>query len=187
MASKGLKLRDVIPDFYSGRIKKVATKIKKDKAKINTIVEKHNTEFKDDILEGTKKVQKLLREGHFADTEEAHSHIITESGFIPTIYTPVLNWLFHFMEQKEFGKEESRMQLNENIGHLTHEEVEVMQNTPELFEYLYGNITLDIFSKLKKLKALSKSSNENEAFSAYRKCLTLCEQNNIDFDKIPIS
>ena len=54
-----------------------------------------------------------------------------------------------------------------------------------MFEYLYGNITMKTFSKLKKLKALSKSPNMNEAFSAYRKCLKLCKEHDVDFDKIP--
>ena len=60
-----------------------------------------------------------------------------------------------------------------------------MENTPEMFEYLYGNITLKEFGVLKKLKALSKSNNEHEAFSAYKKCLKLCERHNIEFDRIP--
>lgn len=89
-------------------------------------------------------------------------------------------------EHRSVVREEEREHLNEQLGHMTHNEVDVMQNTPELFEYLYGNITMATFSKLKKLKRLSKSPNENEAFRAYRKCLELCEQYNVEFDKIPI-
>mgnify|MGYP005661113113 FL=1 len=88
-------------------------------------------------------------------------------------------------EHKDSMQDDERKQLNEQVGHMTHKEVDVMENPPELFEYLYGNITMGTFSKLKKLKRLSKSPNENEAFRAYRKCLKLCEQYNVEFDKIP--
>jgi hypothetical protein len=54
-----------------------------------------------------------------------------------------------------------------------------------MVEYLYGNITLDMFNKIKKLKALSKSPIDAEAFAAYRKALELCKEYNLDFDRIP--
>jgi hypothetical protein len=43
----------------------------------------------------------------------------------------------------------------------------------------------DMFVKIKKLKALSKSPNENEAFLAYRLALKLCKKYGLEFDKIP--
>jgi hypothetical protein len=55
----------------------------------------------------------------------------------------------------------------------------------EMDTYIYGNLSIAEFKKLKKLKALSKSSNENEAFVAYRKCLELCKKYGLEFDKIP--
>ena len=60
-----------------------------------------------------------------------------------------------------------------------------LKDTPEMVEFLYGNITLDMFNKIKKLKALSKSSNEQEAFQAYRKAVALCKEFHLDFDRIP--
>lgn len=60
-----------------------------------------------------------------------------------------------------------------------------LKEPQEMVEYLYGNITLDMFNKIKKLKALSKSPNEEEAFLAYRKALELCKEYNLDFDRIP--
>lgn len=51
--------------------------------------------------------------------------------------------------------------------------------------FLYGNVTQDTFVKIKKLKALSQSKNEAEAFSAYRKCVEMCKQHGLEFDKIP--
>lgn len=65
------------------------------------------------------------------------------------------------------------------------EEEVSLKETPEMVEYLYGNITLEVFNKIKKLKALSKSSNEQEAFQAYRKAMELCKQNNLDFNRVP--
>jgi len=55
----------------------------------------------------------------------------------------------------------------------------------EMDTFIYGNLTHNEFKKLKKLKALSQSSNEQEAFLAYRKCLELCKKWNLEFDKIP--
>lgn len=59
------------------------------------------------------------------------------------------------------------------------------KNPPEVVNYLYGNITLEVFNKIKKLKALSRSPNESEAFNAYRKALELCNEYNLEFDRIP--
>ena len=55
----------------------------------------------------------------------------------------------------------------------------------EMETYIYGNLTVADFKKVKKLKALSKSTNENEAFLAYRKCIELCKKYGLEFDKIP--
>jgi hypothetical protein len=55
----------------------------------------------------------------------------------------------------------------------------------EMDTFIYGNLTHNEFKKLKKLKALSQSSNEQEAFLAYRKCLELCKKYSLEFDKIP--
>jgi len=51
--------------------------------------------------------------------------------------------------------------------------------------FIYGNMTHETFKKIKKLKALSRSDNENEAFLAYRMCLQLCERHGLDIDRIP--
>lgn len=94
---------------------------------------------------------------------------------------------------KEVGRETSseskRRSINsqfekENKYRPKEEDVK-LKETPEMMEYLYGNITVDMFNKIKKLKALSKSSNEQEAFQAYRKAVDLCKQYNLDFDRIP--
>jgi len=171
--------------LYAVRLKRITKQVKADKQKITNIADKYNNLYKHEISEGTERQKVLITDGFSRGYSK--DEVIASSGFIPTIYTPVLNWLYFFMnEHKDVKKETTRQKLNEEVGHMTHEEVTVMEKTPELFEYLYGNITLGTFSKLKKLKALSRSNNKHEAYSAYRKCLDLCEEHNIDFDKIPL-
>ena len=46
----------------------------------------------------------------------------------------------------------------------------------EMETFIYGEMTNSTFQKIKKLKALSQSPNEKEAFLAYRKCLELCKK-----------
>lgn len=60
-----------------------------------------------------------------------------------------------------------------------------LKDTPDMVNYLYGNITLDTFNLIKKLKALATSTNEKEAFLAYRKANDLCKKYNLDFDRVP--
>lgn len=171
------------------RIKKVAGQIKKDKKNINRLAEQYNRKYGNEIREGTRRKQLLLSEGIAAGLSEmeAEKQAVSRAGFIPTVQTPILNWLYFFMNEHRFeGKETKRQLLNEKIGHMTHKDIKVMENTPELFEYLYGDVTLSQFNKLKKLKAMSESDNENEAFIAYRQCKKLCETFGVDFDRIPV-
>ena len=55
----------------------------------------------------------------------------------------------------------------------------------EIGKFIYGSLTTSEFKRIKKLKALSQSPNEEEAFLAYRKCLQLCKKYHLEFDKIP--
>ena len=91
--------------------------------------------------------------------------------------------------QNETAIAEERRKVNAQIERENlrkpKEERASLKDTPEMVEYLYGNITLDTFNRIKKLKALSKSPNEQEAFQAYRKAVELCKQYNLDFDRIP--
>ena len=50
------------------------------------------------------------------------------------------------------------------------------KDVEDIGEFLYGNLTMKEFNTVKKLKALSQSSDEAEAFQAYRKCLELCRR-----------
>jgi soluble cytochrome b562 len=61
-----------------------------------------------------------------------------------------------------------------------------LKETPEMVEYLYGNISLDMFNKIKKLKHLAQSPNIQEATLAFKKCRELCAEYNLEYDKIPL-
>jgi len=39
--------------------------------------------------------------------------------------------------------------------------------------------------KIKKLKVLSRSDNENEAAAAFLKCRELCKTYGLDYDRVP--
>jgi len=53
--------------------------------------------------------------------------------------------------------------------------------------YIYANVTLDTFNKLKKLKALANSDNEEEADLAMKKCRELCKKYNLEYSKLPVT
>lgn len=175
------------PD-YIDRIQKVAKKVQHDKDKIHSLAERYNHKYEKEIIEGTKKRQILLTEGmnRGKSKQEAEQSI----GFIPSIYTPILNWLYFFMKEEEIPEREFlREEQETKYKHLLHEQQEIdgMEKIPEVFVILSGkNISYDNFKTLKKLKKLAtKNDNENEAFQAYRACLRLCERYDIEFDKIP--
>lgn len=65
-------------------------------------------------------------------------------------------------------------------------EEDVMLKEPEdMVEYLYGDLTLDQFDVLKKLKSLTQSPNVPEATLAFRKGKELCAKYGLDWAKIP--
>ena len=171
------------PDFIK-RLEIVAEEIDKDKVKIKAIATTYNERYKKEIQEGTKKKYMLLEQGYREgkSTEEVEK----SSGFIPSVYTPILNWLYFFiLEGEDLDNESKRLREDEMYRTLLQEDVQLPEAAPDMETYIYGNLTLEKFQTLKKLKRLSKSPNENEAFQAYRKCLEMCKQHNIDFDRVP--
>lgn len=78
----------------------------------------------------------------------------------------------------------NRMFEEENESRPSDESVECKE-IEDVSQFLYGNLTLDQFNKIKKLKALAQSENEEEAFQAYRKAIQLCKENNLEYDRIP--
>lgn len=221
------------PDFGK-RMSKKFEDIKKDKQNLLNIADEYGSKYRDEILEGTEQKAKLLTEGKARGLTE--DQVMSAYGkFVPTVYTPILNFLyFTLRETEKFDKDkyrkrdainealikakqlshddvedallgeelqsliddklkelqeeslvdEKRLKVNEQFAKEEREKTE-LKDTPEMVEFLYGKITLDIFNKIKKLKALSKSPNEQEAFLAYRKAIELCKEHNLDFDKIP--
>ena len=189
--------------------------VKKDKATLLRAATKYTEKYKDEILEGTKLRQKLLTEGQAKGLSEDEI-FRGSSRFLPTIHTPILNYLFFVLRDEEptqsiqqlleeyikkFGYDKSELTelylkgIAESVDeidiedHLTEFDDEINEentNEPqEMDSFIYGSLTTNEFRKLKKLKALSKSPNEKEAFLAYRKCLELCKKWNLEFDKVP--
>jgi hypothetical protein len=71
------------------------------------------------------------------------------------------------------------------FGHVVEASDKTAEALPNMVSFVYCNIGDETFSTIKKLKTLSKSDNESEAFSAYRKCMEMCKKYNLEFDRIP--
>jgi len=171
---------------HAQRLKKIGKKISIDQSKISEMADEYNKEYAQEIKDGTKKQQLLLENGQQQGLTE--QEVLDKQGFIPTIYTPFINWLYFFMKEYDDPTHDSKRQiLDEQLGYETkaHKNYKQSSTIPDMTEYVYGNITIETFVLLKKLKALSKSDNKNEAFNAYTKCIKLCKKHNIEFDKIP--
>jgi hypothetical protein len=220
------------PDFGK-RISKKVQEIKHDKENLLQVADEYGQKYQQEIIDGTKKRQRLLENGASRGLTEAE--VMGEYGrFVPTVYTPILNFLYFMLRETEDvdrGKYRQRDAINEALvkaGQLSHDDREAdlssedlsaliddklkelkeeqlvderrrqindqflaeekedakLKDTPDMVGFLYGNITLDMFNKIKKLKALSKSPHEGEAFAAYRKALELCKEYQLDFDRI---
>lgn len=197
------------PDFAGGLAERriaLTQDVKKDKAKLTQAAETYTQKYEKEILEGTKKRQLLISEGK--DKGLSEEEIFKGSSrFIPTIHTPILNFLYFLFRDEANNEREQIQKLTENyIREFGYENVinamkadvddsknvtleEILSNdtnTPDEMEsFIYGTMTHDEFKKIKKLKALTHSPNEKEAFLAYRKCQELCKKYNLEFDKIP--
>jgi hypothetical protein len=198
------------PDI-AGFLAKKKEAVKKDKQNLVSSAKLYTQKYEDEIREGTKLRQKLLTEGESQGKSE--DEVLSSYGkFLPSVYTPILNWLF-FSFREEATEDTSKMKLEEltkyyieKFGYdgfikkleegttYVHEEYgdelddilsEDTEEPEEMDKFIYGNMSHDMFKKIKKLKALSQSPNEKEAFLAYRKCLELCKKYNLEFDKIP--
>ena len=208
-----LKILRNDPDF-SEALKKKIENVKEDKNHLLTAANQYNEKYHDEIVEGTKLYQKLLSEGESKGLTEEQV-FKGSSKFLPTVKTPILNYLFFIMRDepptktiqelleeyiKKFGYEKSEITdlylkgIAENVDeldieeHATEFEDEVSdENTKEVDEqdkFIYGNLDHTIYKKIKKLKRLIKSPNQNESALAYVKCRELCDKYNLDFRKI---
>lgn len=176
------------PDFGK-RISKKVEEIKKDKEGLVNIADQYGKKYQDEILEGTERRANLLTEGESKGLTEEEV-MSRYNSFIPTVFTPILNLLYFMLretEEEDINKYKKRDRLNEQFGHLREDDFksQVLKEPTPMIEYLYGHTTLEKFNIIKKLKALSTSDNESEAFQAYRKARELCKEEGLDFDKIP--
>jgi hypothetical protein len=135
----------------------------------------------------------LEQAGVADNTPEAEQVFKNNNEFMPTVQTPILNFL-HFltMEYKDIVEnvDHLKQKYDEQYGHLEHLDYELGKSeaqveAPHMEDYIYKNMDAGTFGKLKKLKALSFSSNEQEAHAAWQKCMELCEKFGISFDNIP--
>jgi hypothetical protein len=187
------------PDF-SMRLKEQMEYIKKSHGNLTNAAAAYSTKYQNEVDEGTKKMQKLISEGAKLglDVEE----VLEQNRFMPTVKTPILNMLYFLIKEHPDADKINFNRLAEDLNKRT--DIATAENnvkyggeyhsdkdkygtekSPEMDEFIYGNLTHDMFKKVKKLKALSRSSNKAEAFSAYSKCMELCKEYGLEFDKIP--
>ena len=170
------------PDLAE-RLKQVTKEVRKTKSTLLNTAKSYEEKYRDEVLDGTRKKAKLLAEGETHGLTE--EEVMTSYGqFLPTIQTPILNFLF-FMFREESNNDQRQLEnlVKQYIQEYGYENVvkalqdgadigleerttleDVLSkdvNTPvDMTDYIYGSMTHDMFVKIKKLKALSKSPNE---------------------------
>jgi len=222
------------PDLGQRFIKKVK-EVEEDKKNLLSNAEKYNKQFEDEIAEGTKKKQLLIAEGAAKGLTE--DQINWGGTFLPTVRTPLLNFLYFILREESTDADERIEQLrkdyytkhgeletegyetkdldanalylllresnlsnadiskvkdtyNQKYGHLQDEydpDNTELKSPAEMDTMMFEQMGHELFKKLKKLKALSYSSNENEAALAHTKFVKLCREYKIDPDKVPCS
>jgi hypothetical protein len=194
------------PDL-ARRIEQGTKEVRQTKATLHRNAAEIGEIYHKEIEEGTRQRQLLLTEGKAQGKDEAT--VLKEYGvFIPSKATPIMNFLYFFMRDgnrpdwlhiqqdlnntyghvnESVQKAVSEEDLDQILGQLVHDDEQYanVQEPAEMDRFIYGNCTHAMFTKIKKLKALSKSSNENEAFLAYRLSIKLCKKYGLEFDKIP--
>ena len=199
--SKDLSLISILNSTDEDFIKRMSDKkknIEKDKAGIIAAANQYAKKYEKQINEGTEKRKLLIEDGKRKGLT-AEESMKNMAVFIPDKNTPILNMLYFLLHEYDGASEaiqvlreekdrninfdQLKNNLNEKFGGLSIDDIE--QDIPEILEYVYENVTTEIFKKVKKLKALSRSPNKQEAFAAYTKCMELCEKYGLEFDKIP--
>ena len=106
-------------------------------------------------------------------------------------YEPVIKKLHEEVaaQNRAFGhmKNGTMEEQEKEFGHLVEENSidQSVERAPEVTSFVYKNMDAGTFGKIKKLKALSRSDNEEEAFMAWSKCDALCKKYDLKFDDIP--
>jgi hypothetical protein len=184
----------------SKRLKEQAEKLMLDKENIVDAANSFSKKYKTEIALGTKKMQKLLEEGKNKGLTD--EQVISQAGFMPTVRTPILNMLYFLAREHPDADKIDYNRMFTDVGRDTQEAINEnnkkyggeyyddkesygSENSPTMDSFIYGNMTNDMFNKIKKLKALSRSPQKAEAFAAYSKCMELCKEYGLEFDKIP--
>lgn len=182
-------------DNFQKRLAAKVGNVKEDKGKILSSATSYAKKYEKEILEGEQLKRNLLTDGSRLGKSE--SEVMESYGrFCPALNTPILNWLYFLL--RESGDDEvfgngryaTRDIQDTELRHLLIENVtqhsENIKETPSIDELIYGNLTIEQFSTVKKLKKLAiHNSNSAEAASAFIKCRELCEKYSLDFDKVP--
>lgn len=189
------------PDFAI-RLQAQVAEIKKTYKNLSEAAANYTVKYDAEVKEGTKKMQLLLTEGKRRGFTEEEI-LAAQQNFCPTVRTPILNMLFFLLKEHpdanninfnrlfEDINKNPELLLNEHnnkYGSLQHDAAseKTAEQAPEMDEFIYGNLSHDLFNKIKKLKRLSQSPNQAEAFAAYRKCLEMCKKYNLEFDKVKV-
>jgi hypothetical protein len=181
------------PDFAL-LFKKKVENVKEDKRVLLNNAKTYTSQFQREIDEGTEKRKLLIENGRSRGMTE--DEVFKSSQlFIPNKDTPIMNFLYFITREFEsVDKElkllsEQKVQQDKEFGGFTHNKDENYgaENTQDMVTYIYANVTLDTFNKLKKLKALANSDNEEEADLAMKKCRELCKKYNLEYSKLPVT
>jgi hypothetical protein len=189
------------------RMAKATKEVEEYSVALNSAASKVSTQYSREIEDGTRQKQLLLENGKRNGKSE--EQVLSEYGkYIPTVHTPILNLLFFLLrdgEQKNWLH--VHKQINESMGtvnkdidavatseeldrlceRLVHDDEKYANvNEPqEMDRYIYGEMSHAMFVRIKKLKALATSDNQNEAFTAFQLCNKLCKKYGLEFQKIP--
>ena len=126
------------------------------------------------IRSGKASIEETYNNPNFSEMSESEAERILDEFLDDSFAKPshpqrkALNASFD--EQKQYRPKEEEVTLQE----------------PEnMVEYLYGELTLEQFDVLKKLKSLTQSPNVNEATLAFKKGKELSAKYGLEWDKIP--
>jgi hypothetical protein len=197
------------PDMAK-RLEQGRKEVVQTKAKLSENATQYAQIYKAEVAEGTRQRQLLLTAGARDGKDE--SAVLREYGkFIPSDKTPIMNFLYFLMRDgdhpdwmgtykqmnvvlghshtetaKQVAQAVTEDELDQIFGVLIHEEERYanVQEPQDMDRFIYGEMSHPMYQKIKKLKTLSQSENQNEAFIAYRLCLKLCKKYSLEFDKV---
>lgn len=189
------------PDFAI-RLQSQVSEIKKSHKNLSEAATNYTSKYQEEVNDGTKKMQLLLTEGKRRGFTEEEI-LAAQQNFCPTVRTPILNMIFFLMREhpdaaninfnrltEDLNKNPDLLltEQNNKFGSLQHDESaeKTADKAPEMDEFIYGEMTHSTYQTIKKLKRLSQSPNQAEAFAAYRKCLEMCKKYNLEFDKVKV-